>query len=85
MDAAKEKGMSKMRFLIVHPDRGVYLGGGVWAKDEDAKTKNCAPTYPHGTDLTSYLPGSEMVMVFPTLPGQNASKRDVANALQPTW
>ncbi len=33
------------RFVLVHPEKGRWLGSGWWSKGPEAKAVNCAPTY----------------------------------------
>ena len=49
MDAAKEVGMSKMRFAAWSQTRGTYLGDGVFSNDRGAAAFDSAPTFPHKT------------------------------------
>jgi hypothetical protein len=75
-----------VKIVFYSPSKGVYLGGGVWSKDETAKTKTSAPTFDKNVMLDEDMPTDVQKMeVWPSLPGGMASKEDLSNATLPTW
>lgn len=89
MDAAKEVGMSKMRFAAWSQTRGTYLGDGVFSNDRGAAAFDSAPTFPHKThrgDVPGYPEDLDfnLSVVFPDK-GDRATPRACANALLPRW
>ena len=49
LTVADQKGFNvvRPRFYILHPERGVYLGDGIWSKSPEAYTKDSLPTFNH--------------------------------------
>jgi hypothetical protein len=83
----EQMGVPKMeiRYLLYSDSRGVHLGGNVWSKDEEAKTKTSAPTYSAGMAIPPDVTDARLVEAWPDLPGQHCSKTKVADACLPVW
>lgn len=73
----------RQRYVIIHPTRGIHLGGGVWSKDKGPKP-TFAPTYHPSLDLSDFKECS-FSLVFPSLPGYHASVKDCEDAMLSGW
>lgn len=86
-----------LHYVIYSPSKGIYLGGGVWSRDEKASSIHFAITYPEGSPTNAHFVGAggentvplpkdyEFRLVNTDVGGGNASKVACAAAGLEQW